>query len=113
MTDNINAATAEKEKPKSRVQEKPLPRQALMYVGPNRPYELPLMRNQVIKGSAPPPFCAELAKGKPHFAACFIRIQEAGTALAALRDPKSDISRAAAKIADETAAQLKAAQGGQ
>ena len=109
MTEDINAVEGQN---KSRASAKRRPRLALMYIGPNRPYELPLMRNQVFLGSAPPVYCADLAKVKPHLAACFISVQDAGAAFIALRDRNSDLGRAAAKVAAETAEQLKAANGG-
>lgn len=112
MSEDIAAEAVKEVKPKSRSSEKSRPRQAYMYVGPNRPYDLPLMRNQVIIGSAPPDGCLDLVKVKPHFADCFINVSKAGAALVALRDQASDLSRAAAKVASETAEQHQAASGG-
>ena len=86
---------------------------ALLYLGPNRPYDLPLMSRQIIAGTALPAFCREHAAQRGHFAACFVPVEEAGRAMADLKKPGSDIARAAAKVAAETAEQRrKALEGG-
>lgn len=78
-----------------------------VYVGPNRPYDLPLMHNQIFIGDGPPPFCAEALTDNTPFAACFVPVADLGKALADLKNPKSDLTKAAAKVARETVEQLR------
>lgn len=84
-----------------------------VYIGPNRPYDLPLMYNQICIGDGPPPFCADALTDRPHLRACFVPVADLGKALADLRNPKSDRAKAAAKVARETAElRTQAAKGG-
>lgn len=76
---------------------------AVMYLGPHRPYGLSLMNRQVFTGTEPPPFCKALFAKRPHFAACFVPVLGAGKAIKELGDPKSSLSRAAAKVGAESA----------
>lgn len=74
----------------------------LMYVGPNRAYNLPVMYNQVFVATTPPPMFTEVAKALPHFKSCFVGIADLGKALAELKDRSSTLAKAAAKVARET-----------
>ena len=77
-------------------------RGAVVYIGPNRPYGLPLMQNQIFTGNVPPPFAQSLCREKPHFAACFISTANLGAALSDRKDPRSAISLAVAGVGEET-----------
>ncbi|MDL2279071.1 hypothetical protein LJC15_00205 [Desulfovibrio sp. OttesenSCG-928-G11] len=88
------------------------PRSASLYLGPNRAYGLPLMRNQVFTCDGPPPICHEAIKAHPHFAACFVSVSGAGRAYADLQNPDSALSRAMKKVMEESAALRAEAKGG-
>jgi hypothetical protein len=76
------------------------PKESVMYLGPPRPYGLPIFGKTVFSGGLPE-FCAK-HQDKPHFLACFASLKECGKALQDLRDPKSDLAKAVAKVSQET-----------
>ena len=85
---------------------------AIMYIGPNRAYNLPLSFNQVFADGNPPAFCNETLAAHPHFACCFVPISELGNGMRQLRDKTSDLTKTVAKIINETAnLKVKTAKG--
>lgn len=87
-------------------------RSATIYLGPNRAYNLPLMRGQVFACDGPPPFCKEAIKAHPQLAACFVQVAGAGKACADLQKPDSPMARAVKKVTEESAALRAQAKGG-
>lgn len=75
-------------------------KETVIYLGPPRPYGLPIFGNTVFNGGLPE-FCS-IHKDKAHFAACFLPLAKCGQAMQDLSDQKSDLARAAAKVAKET-----------
>lgn len=73
----------------------------VMYIGPNRPYELPVAYNQVFIGGIPD-FCQNQAQEKPHFASCFVPVETLGKKLAELKDPAADLAKNVAMVSRET-----------
>ena len=75
-------------------------KETVVYLGPPRPYGLPIFGNTVFSGGLPD-FCAP-HKNKPHFMVCFAPLGTCGKAMQDLRDPKSELARAADKVRQET-----------
>lgn len=76
----------------------------VMYIGPNRPYDLPLMHNQIFKDAALPVFCQSALKAFPHFGTCFVAVKNLGKALSDLSKSGTEIAVAAAKVVSQTRA---------
>jgi len=110
--ENKEAAAGVKDTSSKKSQDKAAKPGTLAYIGPNRPYDLPLAHNQFFRSATPPAFCREHIKKHPQLAACFVPVGELGAALAALRDNNSELSRAARKVAEETMELRRAAAGG-
>lgn len=98
--------------PASAVTATTAPKGQIIYVGPNRAYDLPLMHNQIFLAESPPDFCSEALKGRPHLKACFVPVADLGKALASLKNSASDLGKAAAKVARETIDLRSTAKGG-
>ncbi|MDR2503773.1 MAG: hypothetical protein LBD82_05250 [Deltaproteobacteria bacterium] len=75
--------------------------EARIYLGPSRPYGKPVFKGAVFHNGIPA-FCACLFQQSPHFAACFVPTAKTGRALQDLANPKSALSKAAAKVALES-----------
>ncbi|MDR2891598.1 MAG: hypothetical protein LBV80_00705 [Deltaproteobacteria bacterium] len=78
-----------------------LPVAALMYLGPNRAFGLPVAYNQLFRVSdiagLPKPLHAKAGEDKD-FAACFVEIANLGKALADLKKPDSGLSDSISKV---------------
>lgn len=104
MSDPAQTQTPVSESPKSKPAAKAAtPKGRIVYIGPSRAYDLPLMHSTIFIGDAPPSFCSDALKDRPHFRSCFVPVLSLGKALAELKNAKSDLAKAAGKVARETA----------